>query len=104
MRTLLFLCLAALITTREAAALNLQAFIQCIGPHGTGPVCQLDAGTYSLNSQLLFTRSNITIKGTIITSASDTVLQRAPGWRYGLLVDPGPPATSGEYYDPRSDF
>lgn len=91
MRTLLFSCLAALITTREAAGLNLQEFTQCIGPQGKGPVCQLDAGTYSLSSQLYFTRSNITIKGTIITSPLDTVLQRAPGWHYGLLVDSGPP-------------
>jgi hypothetical protein len=93
MRTLLFLCFAALITTRQAAALNLQQFTQCIGPQGTGPVCQLDAGTYPLSQQLLIARSNITIKGTIQTSNRDTTLQRAPGWQYSLLIDIGPPLT-----------
>ena len=35
-------------------------------------------------------RSNITIKGTILTSPSDTVLQRAPGYQGLLMQDVQP--------------
>jgi parallel beta helix pectate lyase-like protein len=54
---------------------------------GAGPVCQLDAGTYVLSLPLVIERSNITVKGTIKTSRSDTTLRRAPGSNRGILVN-----------------
>lgn len=84
------LAIATLIFIRDADALNLQGFTQCIGPQGQGPVCQLDAGTYPISATLLLGRSNITIKGTILASPSDTVLQRAQGFQGALLQDVGP--------------
>jgi hypothetical protein len=78
---------AALIFAQHVSALNLQDFAQCIGPQGQGHLCQLDARTYQISTQLQIGRSNITIKGTILTSASDTVLQRAPGFQGELLQD-----------------
>lgn len=88
------LAMATLIFVRDADALNLQGFTQCIGPAGQGAVCQLDAGTYPLSAQLQIGRSNLTIKGTVVTSARDTVLQRAPGFQGSLLIDVGPPQTN----------
>jgi len=67
---------------------NLAAFTACIGSDGHGAVCQLDPGTYSIASTLSIARSNITIKGTIVTSPRDTVIQRAPGFQGSLLRDP----------------
>ena len=67
-------------------AASLDAFTQCIGPQGQGPVCQLDAGVYQLSAPLTIGRSNITIEGTILNSLADTTLQRAPGSTRGLLA------------------
>jgi len=88
-----FLSVAILFFPGVAEGLTLQEFTRCIGPQGQGPVCQLDAGIYPLSSQLQIGRSNITIKGTIKTSLRDTLLQRAPGWRFSLIIDVGPPQT-----------
>ena len=68
-------------------AASLTDFTKCIGAQGQGAVCQLDAGNYQLSLPLVIGRSNITVKGTIATSRSDTTLQRAPGSTRGLLVN-----------------
>jgi len=89
-----FVILAAFGLVRTCSAASLADFTKCIGPQGVGPVCQLDAGTYPLSTQLYIGRSNITTKGTVLTSASDTVLQRAPGFVYSLIIDVSPPSTA----------
>jgi hypothetical protein len=85
---------AAIGLIQACSVASLADFTKCIGPQGMGAVCQLDTGTYPLSTQLQIGRSNITIKGTILTSPSDTILQRAPGWHYSLLIDVGPPSTA----------
>jgi hypothetical protein len=82
--------LAALGWTQACPAASLAAFTTCIGPQGTGTVCQLDAGTYQISSTLFIGRSNITIEGSTATSPGATVLQRAPGFTNTLLRDPYP--------------
>ena len=72
---------------RPSNALDLQTFTQCIGPNGQGPVCQLDAGSYSINATLFIGRSNITIQGGAPASPSSTTLQRAAGFTSSLLRD-----------------
>src|ERR1700730_10751304 len=86
--------MATLIFVRDADALNLQGFTQCIGPQGQGAVCQFDAGTYPITATLLLGRSNITIRGTILASPGDTVLQRAQGFQGALLQDVVPPTST----------
>ena len=62
---------------------------------GTGPVCQLDPGTYPISATLQIGRSSITIKGTNLTSPRDTTLQRAPGFHGQPMRDfPAPPGTA----------
>ena len=62
-------------------------FTKCIGPQGTGLVCQLDAGTYTISSILLIGRSNITIEGASASTPAATVLQGAPDFTSGILSD-----------------
>lgn len=87
-RTIGFLITVLALPLCSAIGANMADFIRCIGPQGQGPVCQLDPGTYQINSTLLIRRSNITIKGTIINSRRDTTLQRAPAFNGILLADP----------------
>ena len=87
MRIPTMLALAVLVLVRASDALTLQDFIQCIGPQGQGPVCQLDAGSYSINATLFIGRSNITIQGGVPASPSSTTVQRAAGFTDSLLRD-----------------
>jgi hypothetical protein len=76
---------------------SLADFTKCISPSGVGSVCQLDAGTYQLETRLHIARSNITVKGTITKSLADTTLRRAPGSTEPLLnlgFDQSPNLTS----------
>src|SRR5258708_37312962 len=84
---------SALMLAPLAHALTIQDFIQCIGAKGQGAVCQLDAGTQPISTTLLVGRSNLTIKGTILSSRRDTILQRAVGFRGNLLQDVRLPTT-----------
>src|SRR5215467_4235477 len=89
----MILCLVAAAPTVSRAA-SLAQFTTCLGAQGQGPVCQLDAGSYPISSPLRIGRSNFTIKGTVITSAQDTVLQRAPGYT-GVLIEDAPLTSRG---------
>ena len=71
----------------KGAAADIAEFTRCIGPDGVGPVCQLDSGTYQIQSTLLIGRSNITLKGTVVDSRRATILQRAPGFTDILMAD-----------------
>jgi len=73
--------------THWCAAASLADFTKCISANGKLTVCQLDPGTYQIGSTLFVSRSNITIKGTIVTSRGDTILRRAPGFQDPLLRD-----------------
>lgn len=84
MRIALIILSGALVQRGKGS--SLADFTNCIGAQGQGPVCQLDAGNYQLSVPLQIARSNITVKGTIVTSLADTTLQRAPGSARGLLV------------------
>ena len=67
-------------------AASLADFTRCISPQGQGPVCQLDAGDYQLQTPFAIGRSNLTIKGTFTKSLADTTLRRAPGSTRALIA------------------
>ena len=71
---------------RCVAADPLTAFTMCIGATGQGPVCRLDAGTYTISTSLVIGRSDITLKGAT-GNASDTTLVRAAGFTGAMLQD-----------------
>jgi parallel beta-helix repeat protein len=85
-------CVAAAFLPCQAA--SLAQFTTCISAQGQGAVCQLDAGTYAISSALRIGRSHLTIAGTVVTSAQDTVLQRAAGYT-GTLMEDAPLTSTG---------
>jgi hypothetical protein len=74
---------ALLVAPTTTYALNLTQFTVCIGSSGGtyGSLCQLDAmpgQPYAITNTLTIGRSNIIISGTVLSSMSDTTLQRTP--------------------------
>ncbi len=72
-------------------ALSFADFSRCVGAQGQGRVCQLDSGTYPVNTTINIARSNITILGGS-SRAGDTILQRAPGFQDPIFRDLSPPS------------
>jgi len=87
MRISMAVGLAGLWLAHPLFALPYQQFVQCVSSKGSGPVCQLDAGVYTVSATIVVGRSNITILGTLKTSARDTTLRRAPGFLGALAGD-----------------
>jgi hypothetical protein len=87
MRIPLLLGISALLFIQTAGAVSYEDFVQCVGAGGTGTVCQLDAGIYSVSQAISIGRPNITIEGTVKNSSLATTLQRAPGFTGALLSD-----------------
>ena len=93
MPRIVLLILVTCTALRCVAADPLAAFAICIGATGQGPVCRLDACTYTISTSLVIGRSDITLEGAT-ENASDTTLVRAAGLTSAMLQDPLPGSDS----------
>lgn len=87
MKRIALLILVTGAALRCVAADPLTTFKMCIGAMGQGPVCRLDAGTYTISTSLVIGRSDITLEGAT-DNASDTAFVSAAGFMGAMLQDP----------------
>jgi hypothetical protein len=86
-RTYLVLASAGLLLVPVAGALSFQNFVKCVSAQGSGDICRLDAGTYSVAQTIPIGRSDFTIAGTLQGALRVTTVQRASGFQGALLGD-----------------